>query len=159
ALNLGPVVDPIGIAIVPGGSASLARVVTISNPGTVPLTFTSTAVFPDEQRWFTSQPAGGSVSSGGQSTVSVQPTPEGLAAGVHQGQLVFTFSDGSRRLVTLVLIIPRISGADRAFSGGQLRPAADIVCAPSQLIPVFVVLSTGSGFNVTVGSPVPIEVV
>lgn len=158
AVTLGPVIDPVGLLFVGtvGGPAPPSRSITIHNPNATDIRFTSSAVFPDAARWFTYEPAEGSVPRGGQFTVNVRPTVAGLAAAVYQAQLQFQFADGTRRLVTLVLVV-----APGAQTGGSrvVSTRANGTCSPSQLIPVIVLLSSGEGFQVPAGGPAPIAVI
>ncbi|HEV2688541.1 MAG TPA: BACON domain-containing carbohydrate-binding protein, partial [Bryobacteraceae bacterium] len=150
----GVVVEPTGVVFLvpPGGNAPPAKTVRISNPTTVPLTFTTSLSFSTAASWFQIQPTTGSVTPTQPITVNIQPNAS-LTAGVLTGSVTFTFSDGTMRVVSLVAVVaPGISGGSVAPFAEQTRSAA---CTPTKLLPVFTLL--GVNFTSPVAWPANIE--
>ncbi|HEX7901340.1 MAG TPA: BACON domain-containing carbohydrate-binding protein, partial [Planctomycetota bacterium] len=69
-----------------GGAAPVSRTVTLSNPGTAPLSWTAT----DAAAWLAFSPASGSLAPGGSQTLTVWADPAGLAAGAYPGAITVT---------------------------------------------------------------------
>jgi uncharacterized protein (TIGR03437 family) len=154
----GAYVRPTGLIFVAsaGGANPAAKTITISNPSPTAIRFNA-AVFSSGPNFLTVQPQSGTVSTAQPSTVSVQPSLTGLAAGAYQGEVDFVFQDGSiRRVAVLLIVIP--AGTSSSLSSSAETPQNTPLatgCTPTKLIPVFTLL--GAGFKVTAGWPVAIE--
>ncbi len=143
-----PPLSPTGLIFV--GSAATtspgAQTVVVSNLTPSPLTFT-TAVSSN----FAVTPASGTVGPNVPLTLSVQPNVAGLAAGVRQGLVTLSFSDGSKRTVDLLLVLKALG--TNAFPSDS---RAAMVCKATKLLPLFTGL--GSNFTVTGGWPASLRV-
>ena len=151
----GPLVEPTGVVFVgsPGGATPAPKNILITNPTTVPLSFTSSAVSSTAARWFQFQPPSGTVTPGQALGISVQPNA-GLAAGTFTGAITFAFSDGSMRVVNLLDVMAAGANAGSATARRSLSMAT-VSCTPTKLLPVFTLL--GVNFSSPVAWPVDIE--
>jgi uncharacterized protein (TIGR03437 family) len=145
-----------------GGSNPAAKSITVSNPSPTALTYLATPFSNGNVSWLNTTPTSGNVSSGQPSTLSVQPSLTGLAAGVYLGDLSvsFTYTPPSgtpppptQVLHAEVLLIVLPAGVSLPQSKAEPRVTA---CTPTQLVPVFTLL--GTGFSATAGWPTGIEV-
>lgn len=145
--TLGPSVDPVGLIVT--GSTSPQQTISIVNRAGGPMSFESSAFFPDGHAWFTVQPASGTVSAGGAQVISVLPSVLGLPAGtVYSGQLDLGFGDGSAQRVSLLLAVapPPAASAQHATAS----------CVPKDVIPL--ITSLGGESAASLGRPLAIEV-
>jgi uncharacterized protein (TIGR03437 family) len=149
----GPEVRPTGLIFTGavGGTQPVAQTVLLSSPTAVSRAYVSGRLTVDGAAWLASQPATGSLQPGRPSTVQVQVTNAGLAAGVRRGVLTLLFQDGAVRAVNVLSVLVG-SGAAQA---GAAR-AADTVCTPTRLLPL--ISSLGSNFQVAASWPTPLEV-
>jgi uncharacterized protein (TIGR03437 family) len=84
----------------------------------------------DGQAWLSASPVAGSVPVGGFSPVSVQVNPAGLEAGVHYGQLRFSYSNGTEDNVDVAFLVTQPSGSQAAVqSGAEVKPQASGTCS------------------------------
>jgi uncharacterized protein (TIGR03437 family) len=162
----GAFVAPTGLIFVgsAGGADPASQNVTITNPSPDALSFLVTPFSNNAANWLDGSPTSGSVSSTQPATIGVQPTLQGLAAGVYIGELAVTFISTSASAsstatpqiyhieVLLLVLPPGVSPGVRSAP----RPRVSSTCAPTQLLPVFTVL--GTGFTVNAGWPTAIQV-
>jgi uncharacterized protein (TIGR03437 family) len=160
----GAFVAPTGLIFVgsAGGADPASQNVTITNPSPDALSFLVTPFSNNAVNWLDGSPTSGSVSAGQPATLGVQPTLQGLAAGIYIGDLAVTFVSTSAastatpqiyHIEVLLLVLP--AGVSDFAAQPVLRPRVTI-CAPTQLLPVFTVL--GTGFVVNAGWPTAIQV-
>jgi uncharacterized protein (TIGR03437 family) len=149
--KLGPLVQPSGMIFtsVVGAESPSSQTVTLQSTDNTPITFTSGFATPNGENWLTPLPASGTISQAQPASVVLQPQTGGLAPGVHRGTVTFSFSDGSTRTTSIVLVI--IPSGPSLPAPGVKRPEAQGVCVPTTLAPVFTQLS--SGFTVSAGFP------
>lgn len=144
-----PTVEPSGVILT---ATAPSAVLQITNLSAQPLTFHASSSAP----WIRVMQH--AVVAAPNSTVAAELSadPSLISPGVNQGTVVFQFSDGSSRSVSVRAILP---------SGGPLsspvrRRVADAGvgsdCSPTQLIPVFTLV--GSPNDSAVGWPIPIAV-
>jgi uncharacterized protein (TIGR03437 family) len=156
----GAFVAPSGLIFVgsAGGTDPASQNVTITNPSPNALSFLVTPFSNTTANWLDGSPTSGSVSAGQPATIGVQPTLQGLAAGVYIGDLAVAFVSTSAsstatpqiyHIEVLLLVLP-------AGLQPGLRPHVSSTCAPTQLLPVFTAL--GTGFTVNAGWPTAIDV-
>jgi len=150
--NPGPVAQPAGFifAGVAGGASPGPQELVVSNLTTTALTFSSTRATLDGGVWFTASPPSGTTAPGA-TRISIQVNPAGLAAGAYRGLLTLTFSDGSTRVINILLIVaPQLQSTSK-------DPFAQLAgCTPAALFPL--ITSVGANFNLTAAWPVPVEV-
>jgi uncharacterized protein (TIGR03437 family) len=130
------------------GSSPLARSFTISNVSSNPISFTATpsSVIP----WFTISPKSGTVTSSQPATITVTPGAA-LPTGVYPGAVTLAFSDSSKQIVSLVLVVtPVLPLANAPASAHAATPS----CTPAKLVPL--VTSISSGYTAKAGWPVPV---
>ncbi len=102
-----PVVDPLGMlfAGTAGGAAPKARTVVLSNVSATPVDFSSVRFAEGIVDAFSHSPATGRVNSGEPLEITIQPNTSGLEPGVYRSLLRLTFTDGTRRTISLVLVV------------------------------------------------------
>jgi uncharacterized protein (TIGR03437 family) len=159
----GASVEPAGMIFVASanGANPAAQTLSVTNPSPEALSFLVTPFSNGNISWLSATPASGSVSATQPGTVSVQPSLQGLTAGLYLGSLSITIVPANTAstsppqvLQVEVLLIVLPTGETPAVRAGP-RPRAT-TCTPTQLIPVFTLL--GTGFSSTVGWPTEIEV-
>jgi uncharacterized protein (TIGR03437 family) len=157
----GAFVQPTGLIFVgsAGGTDPTAQNVSITNPSPNVLQYLVSTFSNGATNWLTATPTSGNVSSTQPATLSVQPSLQGLAAGVYIGDMTVTFLPASATSTTTpqiyhieVLLIVLPPGESSARSATRPRGT----CTPTQLLPVFTLL--GTGFSVNAGWPTAIEV-
>jgi uncharacterized protein (TIGR03437 family) len=153
--NIGPIVEPSGLLFkaVAGGESPSSQTIMIQNTSGSPVNFHSGRVTVDGNNWLTSSPSDGTVTPTSPTRIVVQPQTGSLGQGVYQGTLTLSFSDGSRRVVSVVLVI--VAPGSALPSSARTAAAAPAACAPKKLIPLFTQLP--SGFSVPGGFPVSLE--
>lgn len=144
ANNPGAMVSPTGLIFVGPGSAQTVRLATSAPAG---LSATVTVATTAGGTWLDAQPRALSLAAGASQTISVSAAPGTLGAGVYQGTVTLTFSDGSTQTVNVLFLIPESTApARRGFAAA---------CAPKKLIAVMRTL--GSNFSPPAGWPSPVE--
>jgi len=134
-----PKVSPSGVIFRMGaGEAAAEQILTIHNPSAAVIEFVSSWAPMDEAGWLAYGPASDWVEAGGSAEISLGVSASALPAGVRRGALTFEFSDGTLRVVDVMLAI---------------RSA---VCQPARLVPQLT--RTAQHFAARVGWPEPIEV-
>jgi len=145
-----PVVQPAGLVFtgVAGGGDPSSQTVTVTNLTAAALSFGSSVATLDGGKYIVYQPVNTSVPPGSVQLI-VQPSFQGLAAGVYRGAIVLIFSDGSIETVGILIVLApagtKFAGAEHAVSG----------CSPKQLLPL--VTSLGSNFSVPASFPASIS--
>jgi len=153
ATDLGAFVYPTGLIFVgqAGSADPAAQTISVTNPSTSTLTFSAASFFNQGSKWFTVQPATGTVNSGNPATITVQPALSGLGTGVYFGEIVLQFAeDNSTRYIAVLLVVTP------AGAIGAAAHAVSAACTPTKLLPVFTEL--GSNFATVAAWPTPIEV-
>jgi len=147
--NPGPVVQPSALIFsgVAGGESPSSQTLLVQSLSSAPDTFTSGAVTNDGINWIQALPTAGSVSSAQPGRIVVQPIIDNLTPGIHTGTLTLSFSDGSTRVVNIVLVL--IAPGSRGSIQGLEQTQAG--CTPTTLAPVFSLLP--DGFSVPAGFP------
>jgi uncharacterized protein (TIGR03437 family) len=122
-----PVVDPAGMLFVgtAGGPVPQPRTVAVTNLSATTIGFDSER-FTEGTDAFTHSPETGQVTSQQPQLITVRPVTSGLAPGVYRSQLGLTFTDGTFRAISLVLVL----GPEQ---GSTLAKAAALDGCPSQL--------------------------
>jgi uncharacterized protein (TIGR03437 family) len=152
--KLGPLVQPAGLiyTAVTGGESPSSQTIAVQSTDSNPANFSSAFAADNTASWLTPLPAGGAISQAVPIRVVLQPQTTGLTPGVHRGTVTLSFTDGSTRAVSIVLVlVPPGSASSSSVSGSLRRPAAPSTCVPTTLAPVFTQLS--SGFTVAAGFP------
>jgi uncharacterized protein (TIGR03437 family) len=151
--NIGPIVQPTGLIFTAAeGSDPNSQTVLVQNTSSTPLTFHSGITTVNGGSWLGSLPGDGTVTQAQPVRIVIQPETDGLAAGVYRGSVALSFSDGSVRVIAVVVVV--IPGSNRSQTISSAHPAAARDangCLPKALVPVFTLLS--SGFNATAGFP------
>lgn len=150
--NPGPGTQPTGFIFtaVAGGVSPSPQELLVSNLTATPLTFTSTRATLSGGAWFTASPPSGTAAAG-VTRISIQTNPAGLAAGAYRGVLTLMFSDGSTRVINIVLVV-----APQPPTSSKTSLAELAGCTPGTLFPL--ITSVGANFNLTAAWPVPVEV-
>jgi uncharacterized protein (TIGR03437 family) len=148
--KIGPLVQPTGLiyTAVAGGESPSSQTITVQSTDGNPLNFTSGFATAAAQNWLTPLPASGTISQAQAANIVLPPQITSLPPGVHLGTVTLSFSDGSTRTVSVILVLLP-SGAQ--LPAAARRPAAQSTCVPTTLAPVFTQLS--SGFTVSAGFP------
>jgi uncharacterized protein (TIGR03437 family) len=154
--DLGAFVSKTGLIFVgrAGNTNPAAQTITITNPSTLSLKFSTSSSFEQGSNWFTVQPANGSVNSASPAQLSVQPAISGLAAGVYFGQITLVFSDNSTNQIAVVLVV--VPAGSTAGIEARNAPMVTSGCTPTKLVPVFTQL--GQSFTTVAAWPTNVEV-
>ncbi len=116
------------------GSASPApQVVTISNPGVLPLQWNASSATNDGSNWLNAVPQSGTVTKGGSQSITVSVNSSQLLPGVYYGSITFA-SQGSpvavnnpQTIYVSVTIVPQcaiqVSPGALSFTGVYLQPS------------------------------------
>jgi uncharacterized protein (TIGR03437 family) len=149
--KLGPLVQPTGLiyTAVAGSESPSSQTISIQSTDSTPANFTSAFAAENIASWLAPFPAGGQISQAVPVRVVLQPQTAGLPPGVHRGTVTLSFSDGSTRAVSIVLVL--IPSVPVQVSTSLRRLAIQATCVPTTLAPVFTQLS--SGFTVAAGFP------
>ncbi len=143
--HLGPIVEPTGLIFTaPEGQFPSSQTVLVQSINSTPLTFHSGVTTIDGSPWLTTLPPDGVVTQAQPARIVIQPQTGNLSPGVYRGSLTLSFSDGSIRVVAVVVVVipnANASKASRLVSG----------CTPKTLVPVFTQIS--SGFTAAPGFP------
>ena len=152
--NPGAVVVPTGLIFTQavGGPAAGSQSVAVSNLTGSAETFATETVTADGANWLSVTPASGTVTPTQATTLTVNVSSAGLAAGTRQGIVTVFFEDGSVRTVN-VLYVLAAGGATSQRTGGS-RPVAAVTgasCTPTKLLPLLT--SLGAQFTVPAAWP------
>ncbi|HEU0002198.1 MAG TPA: choice-of-anchor D domain-containing protein [Ktedonobacteraceae bacterium] len=116
-----------------GGASPASQVVTISNPGALPLQWNATSATNDGSNWLSTSPQSGTVAKGNGQAVTVNVNSSQLLPGVYYGSVTFS-SPGTQAVVNnpqtiyvSVTIVPQctiqVSPGSLSFTGVYLQPA------------------------------------
>jgi uncharacterized protein (TIGR03437 family) len=148
--HLGPIVEPTGLIFTaPAGQFPGSQTVLVQSLNAAALTFHSGLTTVDGTPWLTSLPTDGVVTPAQPARIVVQPQTGNLGSGVYHGSLTLSFSDGSIRVVAVVVVIIPSANGPRANESRANRSATG--CTPTMLVPVFTQIS--SGFTAAAGFP------
>ena len=143
-----------------GAASPNAQSIQITNPSTVTLSFSGTASVPSGSPWFQFTPEKGTVAPGAPVTITVQPSTS-LPAGIYPGSINYQFSDGSRRVLSLLWVVASTGSASGSirkpfgFGPPSFGPLDTTTCTPTQLVPQFTEL--GINFSSPVAWPTLIQ--
>ena len=148
--KIGPIVQPTGLifSAIAGGESPGSQTVTVENTDSAPVTYQSGRATTDGGAWFTWLPKDATISPNQPVRIIIQPQIAGLAAGVHPGSLTLSFSDGSTRTITILLVLVP---PGTVLSRTETQATASAACVPKKLYPVFTELSPG--FSTPAGLP------
>jgi len=138
-----PPLTPSGVILIgqPTGS-SAAEGVSIFNPWSTPLNYSSTVVTDNRVNWLTQTPVSGTVAAGASATISLQATLKGLTPGLQHGALRVAFTDGTVHTVDVYVIVPMVAATPSLRTSTALSPSAIVLpAATTQACPG----STGIG--------------
>ena len=154
---LGPSLNTTGLIFVgePNGDNPGAQTISVFNPLVISLTFTSTFQISGTNP-FTVDAGTGTISSGQALAIQVQASLAGQSTGIQTGQLTLSFSDGSVRTVSLLLVVAPGAIATGANRPASVHPLGNNSCTPTKLLPVFTLV--GNSFSVPAAWPTPIAV-
>ncbi|MBI4464732.1 MAG: hypothetical protein HY647_08530, partial [Acidobacteria bacterium] len=135
------------------GGSPVVQEVSVQSTGGGTLTFTAGARTQDGGSWLTVSPSSGALLSSAERTrVRVQVAPGALAAGVYQGAVTLSFSDGSVREVAVAAILrPPATASAASADKAQGEP-----CAATRQVMVSTQLP--NNFSLPTGWPVPMAV-
>jgi len=131
------------------GTPPAAQDFVISNLGGVSTAYRSTGTSDSGPAFFTYQPTEATVDPAQPVRLTIQPTAARLDPGIKRGRVTLQFTDGSIRVIEVVLVVPAIAGSTEPAVRG-----AD-GCTPTKLAVVFSLL--GQQFQVFAAWPKPIE--
>jgi hypothetical protein len=134
------------------GANPAAKSVVLNNPSPTPV-MVGASTNSSTPGIFVASASAATVTTGQPVTVQVQANISGLASGVYLGELDISGSDGSFHRVVLLLVVTPAAGANAVQTATETTTGA--ACTPQKLLPVFTQL--GSGFSVSAGWPVPLE--
>ncbi len=151
--NIGPIVQPTGLIFTAQeGSLPSSRTVLVQNTSSTALTFHSGITTVDGGSWLGVLPGDGTVTKAQAVPIVIQPETEELGAGVYRGSIALSFSDGSVRVIAVVVVVTPGSNSFQNISAAHPKATRDgSGCKASTLVPVFTLLS--SGFSATAGFP------
>ena len=146
--NLGALVQPAGLIFtgVTGSASPGSQSIVLQNTSSNTLQFHASSVTDDGTPWFAVLPPDGTLTQAQPMRIVIQPQTGKLQAGIRRATLTLAFSDGSRRVVALVLVLTGPGGSANAASTSHANG-----CTPIVLAPVFTMLS--DGFQVPAGFP------
>lgn len=133
-----------------GGSDPAPQTINAFNPSNTGVAFSST-IQGAGAGLFKITPSTGTIPGGKTQAISIQPAIKNIPTGVNAAKLVLSFSDGTVRNVSLLLIVAPGAGSLSSANVGHAGSA----CVPSKLLPVFTLL--GDSFNVPAAWPSPVE--
>ena len=141
-----PVVDPAGMLFVgtAGGPTPPPRSVAVTNLSAATLGFNAERFTEEATDAFTHSPKTGQVTSQQPQLITVQPVTSGIAPGIYRSQLGLTFTDGTFRAISLVLVLG-------PGQGSTLAKAAALNSCPSKL--EVAVTSFSGGYPSYAGAP------
>jgi Viral BACON domain len=118
---------------VDGSASPPPQVVTISNPGVLPLQWSAASVTNDGSNWLSASPQSGTVANGNAQSVTVSVNSSQLLPGVYYGSITFSSqglsaaSNNSQTIYVSITIVPQcaiqVSPGSLSFTGVYLQPA------------------------------------
>ena len=118
---------------VDGGLSPSAQVVTISNPGVLPLNWSASSATTDGTNWLSASPQSGSVDKGASQPVTISVNSSALLPGVYYGSITFnnqssaSAQNSSQTIYVSVTIEPQcsiqVSPGALTFTAVYLQPA------------------------------------
>jgi uncharacterized protein (TIGR03437 family) len=160
--NLGPILQPSGLifAAVADGESPGSQITTLQSTNSSPVNFSSGTLTPDASDWIRLVPASGTITASAPAHVVIQPDIAGLEPGFHRGSVTFSFSDGSTRTVSILLVLVAAPGSSPTVTNLSDRRVsvrdAQAFCFPTKLAPIFTGLADGT--SVRLGYPGVIQV-
>jgi uncharacterized protein (TIGR03437 family) len=148
---------PTGVTLgATAGSSAPAGNVTLSNPNTTAIGFTTAAVTQNGAAWLLVSPSSGGLAGQGTVPLQVQGNAAALAAGIYHGQVRVGFGDGTSQVVNVILAVSPASGTTSVGQTGRGRRERPMVSLPNcpggtVLPPQFIDLSQ-QGFQVQAGN-------
>ena len=132
-----------------GGGNPAAQTISAFNPTVGTISYTS-SLQGAGATLFKVTPATGNILSGQSQAISIQASTASVPAGVYPAKLTLSFSDGTIRTVTLLLI-------ETAATGGVASPERRDAtsCVATKLLPVFSLV--GDSFSVPAAWPTAVE--
>ncbi len=150
--NIGPIVAPTGLIFTSlEGTLPSSQTVLVQNTSSTPLNFHSGITTVDGGTWLGILPGDGTVTKAQPVPIVVQPDIYGLVAGVYRGSIALSFSDGSVRVIAVVVVVIPGSSTSQVSKARKGATRDGSGCNASTLVPVFTLLS--SGFNAVAGFP------
>jgi uncharacterized protein (TIGR03437 family) len=144
--NPGPAIQPTSLVFTgsAGGDPPSSQNFLVGNPTNSSLAYVSGTLTLDGGTWLQVFPATAAVPNDGPATVVVQPDTTGLTAGVRRGVITLLFTDGSSRLINVLLVLtPGGAGTLSTRDAGG--------CSPTKLLPL--ISSIGQNFSVPAAWP------
>jgi len=143
--QIGPAVRPAALIFsgASGAAGVSAQTVTIYNPNSAPLDYTSAVVAGDGAGWCAVSPATGTVA--GSAPLAVQATLEALGAGVHDCTVQISFSDGSSQSVTVQAVVSSTGCAASGLVVALRQPAPRAILTAFQPTAIEVQVTDGCG--------------
>jgi hypothetical protein len=134
---------PAGVILVaqPASNVSEIENLTLTNPGTNPVAYTSTVVADNHGSWLVQKPAVGTIAAGGVATLTLQANLQGLSPGIQHAVLRVAFADGTMHSVNVYLIVPGVGGTPGCLGDGYVA----VFQSPEQ------------GFHAVAQTPVPFQ--
>ncbi len=146
---------------VAGSKTAAQQTVSVFNPSSGAVTYTSSTFTVDGASWLSVSPAVGSVSPGTNS-IQVAADLSGLSAGVYTGTARLGFGDGSSASIQVVVLATGSGTSNGSVRGNALRPRAVTACPagkPSFLIPVFQLPFNQAMVGVAAPQTVQVEII
>ena len=156
-----PPLTPSGVILVGLSSGvSEQETVTLFNPWSSPLAYSSNVVDDNRGAWLTASPASGTLAAGATSTMTLQASTKGLTPGLQHGVVRVAFADGTVHTVDVYLIVPTIPAASlqTSLQTDVLQPDAAGEACPGSSGLAIVFRSPEPGFEVMAQTPVPLQV-
>lgn len=153
----GPLITPAGLSFTaPATGNPASQTIQFINLTNQTLTVSASADFGAATGWFSVTSSSNSVAAGQTLTESVAVNTAGLSAGSYLGNLDLHVPQLNTDYFVPVLLVVPISSQLLGGTASRLAASAAVVCAPSQLLPVFTNLT--GGFTATAGLPVSVQV-
>ncbi len=154
--KVGPLIQPSGIifSAIAGAPDPGSQNVTVQSLSATPVTFHAACVT-EGGNWCKALPLDGSVTAAQPVRIVIQPQVSGLTPNVYRGTLTLSFSDGTARSVSLLLVVLP-SGA--VVTSTEIRGATS-GCTPKKLAPTFAGILGGAPAAVGFPGQVLVKVV
>ena len=130
-LNLTPAV--LSFTGTDGATNPLSQVVTVSNPGVLPLQWSATSVTNDGSSWLSAYPLSGTVDKNSSQSVAISVNTSAMLPGVYSGSLTFVSqnvvaaTNSPQTIYVSLLVTPQcsiqISPSGLTFAGTYLQPS------------------------------------
>ena len=149
-----PSIDRTGVIFttVAGAGNPPSQAISIFNPGPANVSYTS-SLQGTAASFFNVSPGLGSLGPGQSQAIGIQTAFANMPAGISTAKLTLSFSDGTIRIVNLLLVVA--PGPATSSSSGETRHAGTS-CTPTKLLPVFTLV--GDTFSVPAAWPTAVEV-